>query len=160
MEVEQKSKDTLGDLADEPLPLKLGDTEYKLTKLKISDLGAVQQWLRGKAVDFAFEKTRMVELGEESRAIACHLNVTKAYTTLELMNDQESRFYLLYLSVRRGGYKETFEKFTDEVEIGIVERLISILFWITGISKAPKEESSDPTTTTPEPSPSTPGEKT
>lgn len=160
MEVTQKSHDTLGDLADAPLPITLNGTEYTLHKLKWSDLATVQQWLRGKAQDLFYETSRMVPLSEEARAIASHKNVTKPYTNLELLNDQDSRPRLLYLSVRRGGYKGEYKAFLDELDIQIMERMVSILFWITGIKPPPGDESSDPTTTTTAPSENATGEQT
>ena len=141
--VEDESVD---ELSDSVLPLTIGEETSNLRKLRPADLAQAESYMRGKAMSFLLEAFRFTPTLESVQGPALATIASKSYTLTDLTTGQESRLYLLWLSLKRGGSDKTWEWVQGNIRTNLLREMEDVMMWISRLEMATPEPGADPTT--------------
>lgn len=148
--------DSMVDFSDAPARITIGDKQYAIPPLTMGDRFNAEQHIRDENLSRFLRLTQNTPLPSDVRGQALAEIACKPVTSEQLISTNANQLYLLYLSMRRGDPKVTWE-FVQSLPSMTIETLSTILHSITGLEKTNGQ--ADPTDTTSTTKSSTPTEE-
>lgn len=148
--------DSMVDFSDAPARIMIGDKEYAIPPLTMGDRFNAEQHIRDDNLSRFLRLTQNTPLPDAVRGNALAEITCKPVSSEQLISTSANQLYLLYLSMRRGDPKVTWE-FVQSLPSMTIETLSTILHSITGL--VGKDDGADPTDTTSTTKSSTPTEE-
>lgn len=139
----------LAAFASDNRSIRIGDTDYDLSKLRPSDLAKARDYVVDLRIKANVASTGRMTFEPTLRAKMMAEIQCAPLTTFDLIQDAAGRIKLLHLSLIRGGYKGTIEH-VGEMEAVLQDELFAYCAWISGLFPEPiePESSADPLETT------------
>lgn len=139
----------LADFASDNRSIRIGDTDYELSKLRPSDLAKARDYVVDLRIKANVKSTGGMTFHPTMRAKMMAEIQCAPLTTFDLIQDSGGRIKLLHLSLVRGGHKVTIEQVGD-MEAVLQDELFAYCAWISGILPEPiePEGGADPLETT------------
>lgn len=139
----------LAAFASDNRSIRIGETDYELTKLRPSDLAKARDYVIDLRIKANVKSTGGMPWDPTTRAKMMAEIQCAPLTTFDLIQDPAGRIKLLHLSLVRGGYKGKIEE-VGEMEAVLQDELFAYCAWISGLFPEPidPEGSADPLETT------------
>lgn len=138
--------ESINDMGDAVLPLSIDGETYNLAKLRLADFADAEAYLKAKAMSALMTSMRDFPMSGEAQGIALALIVKEPYPLSRLIDGQESRLYLLWLSLKRAGNDKGWKWTQDNITVDLMNDLSRVLFWISGVTLPGGDDSENPTT--------------
>lgn len=145
---EGKREDALARLADfasDNRSIRVGDTDYELTKLKPIDLAVARDYVVDARIKANVKSTGGMTFDPSTRAKMMAEIQCAPLSIWDLIQDPLGRIRLLHLSLDRGGHKFTIAQ-VGEMDAVQKDTLFAYCAWISGVLLEPvaPEGSADP----------------
>ncbi len=119
--------DQLADYSSGPVTVSINGTDYPLSQLGPGDYMACQNHLRGHRLSQLFEAWSTVPVDSDTRGLAIAQVTCDIVNRAKMVVDDECRHFLIWRSLKRGGYKGLWPEFRDNVDSMAVMHLDAVL---------------------------------
>jgi hypothetical protein len=127
--------DQLADYSSGSVTVSINGKDYPLCQLGPGDYMAAQNHIRGHRLSQLFAAWREVPIPSEDRGVAIAKVTCNIVNRAEMLVDDECRHFLIWRSLKRGGFKGTWPEFRDNADPVAVVELDNILNHICRLSE-------------------------